>query len=343
MIDTIKFFISIEDESILTKIKNNFKRFRKDDLKTGHIEFEFFTGDFEMGTYHRKVGVKSTNNPLGLFIEFSLPKYSKGNNVEMIHAYDLPKIMDQFYDELCIHINYPLAHYSTWVIYKLDICYNWTLEDQQKVLYAMNFLRRIDFPRKKKYLYDTSVMHLGSSYVVKFYSKGPEFTKNDSKKISFDRSYALQMFADKIVRFEVGLKRTYLADQLLKDTVYVSDISDDELILQMLNFFLKDKMFQYIKLDSMSNENIKETLMSNYSKTMATRLYQFYKDFYFNEEIKHMLLSGGLNRSTIYRYKKCLQKVGIGISTDALPETAHILKLLIIPSPTSKFDLLDYK
>jgi len=57
--------------------------------------------------------------------------------------------------------------------------------------------------------------------------------------------------------------------------------------------------------------------------------------------MKNMFVRGGLNRSTIYRYRKDLKQVGIGISVEKMPESKNILEQLVIPSPTSKFDLFD--
>lgn len=341
MIDTLKFLIPIDDQSVLNKIKTKFKRFRKDDLETGKMEFEFFNGDLELGTYHRKIAVKVSNNPSGLTIEFSIPKYWKGNNVEMIHANELPKIMDQFYGEVCDRIDYTLAHYSTWIIYRLDICYNWILENEERVMYAINFLQRLDVARKNKSTYRTTVMFGGRVCSIKFYAKGSEFKKHDAKEILFDRSYPLQLFADKILRYEVGLRKDYLAKQLGKKTVYLRDITSDELIIKLLNFYLKDNVFKYIHLDTMTNEDIKEILFSKFTQAKATRLYQFYKGFYFDQEMKQMWLAGGMDRVTIYRYKKDLKDAGIGFSSDILPETVNIIKSLVIPSSTSKFNLLD--
>jgi hypothetical protein len=58
--------------------------------------------------------------------------------------------------------------------------------------------------------------------------------------------------------------------------------------------------------------------------------------------MKNLFMRGGLNRSTIYRYKKDLQRVGIGVSIEKSPESASILDQLIIPSHNSHFDLIDY-
>ena len=61
----------------------------------------------------------------GFFIEFSAPKYAKGNNVEMIYPHELSTIMARLYDELCAYMDYKLPEYSSWPVYRLDVCYNW--------------------------------------------------------------------------------------------------------------------------------------------------------------------------------------------------------------------------
>ncbi len=330
------------DIDLVEQLKSNLQRFRKDDLRTGKMEFEFFSSNIELGSYRRTVAIKSTNVPQGFFIEFSVPKYAKGNNVEMIYPHELPDIIARLYDELCTHMNYKLLHYSEWPIYRLDVCYNWLFKNENEAVYAMDFLRRIDFPRKKKYTYDTSVMFKGSVYTVKFYAKGSEFKAHDFDKIELNRAMTLQMWADRIVRFEVNLKRVYLQDFFGLDTVYLKDVTDDQTIEDILKYFLEEKVFFYLNANSMTDENIKQILFENFTKTKATRLYQFYKDYYFNEEMKNMFVRGGLNRSTIYRYSKDLKEVGIGISIEKTSNNKNILEQLIIPSPTSKFDLFDY-
>ncbi len=342
MIDTIKFLIPMENESLIEQLKGTLMRFRKDDLKTGKMEFEFFSSNIELGSYHRTIAIKSTNTPLGFFLEFSAPKYAKGNNLEMIYPHELSKILEQLYTELCKYMNCELPHFSLWPIYRLDVCYNWIFKDENEATYAMDFLRRIDFPRKEKYVYDTSVMHRGSAYTVKFYAKGSEFKVHDFKKIEFERAMNLQSWANRIVRFEVSLKKSYLQETFLLEKVYLKDIIDDDAILGILKYYLEDKVFFYINTASMTDENIKQILFENFTKKKATTLYQFYKDFYFSDEMKNMFLNGGLNKSTIYRHKKDLKKVGIGISIEKLPESKNILEQLVIPSKNSQFDLLDY-
>ncbi len=333
----------MKDRGLMELLKGNLMRFRKDDLKTGKVEFEFFSSNIEVGSYKRTIAIKSTELPQGFFIEFSAPKFAKGNNVEMIHPHELSEILAQLYVELCNHMNYELPHFSFWPIYKLDVCYNWIFQNQNEATYAMDFLRRIDFPRKKKYTYDTSVMYKGSAYTIKFYAKGSEFKVHDYKKIDTNNAVQLQAYANKIVRFEISLKRVYLQDFFLLEKVYLKDILDDEAIEEILKYYLEKKVFCYLNTDSMSDETIKQILFDNFTKTKATRLYQFYKDFYFSDEMKNMFLRGGLNRSTIYRYKTDLKQVGVGISIEKSPETKNILEQLVIPSKNSRFNLIDYQ
>ena len=40
----------------------------------------------------------------------------------------------------------------------------------------MNFIQRIDYPRKKVHRYETSVMYIGSAYTIKFYLTETQFT-----------------------------------------------------------------------------------------------------------------------------------------------------------------------
>jgi II/X family phage/plasmid replication protein len=339
MIDTIKFYIPIPDLAILEKLKGSLKRFKKDDMKTGDVEFVFYTSQIELGSYSRTVNVRANENPQGLFIEFSIPKYEKGNNVEMIYPHDLVNIMTRMYIDLSKYLDYfELPHFSDWTIYRLDVCYNWMFKDKEEARQAIDFIKRIDYPRKKRHTWDTSVMYRGTAYTIKFYLKGAEFKVHDLKKIESDRGLELLSWAHRIVRFEVNLKRAYLNDFFKLEKVQVHHISDDAVILEILTFYL-EKVFHYINLKTMTHAEVEKILFSKFSKQKATRLYSFYKEYYSDSEIKMMYLNGGLNRSTIYRYKTDLKNVGIGFSLEKA-DGKGILEQLIIPSPNSKFDLI---
>jgi len=344
MIDTVKLLIPINDPNLLKKLESNLTRFRKEDLSRDQVIFEFHSANLRLGSHYRNVSIKSTQNPVGLFVELSFAKYDKGNNVEMIYPHSLLEIAERLHTELCMHLNEILPPISIWPVYRLDVCYNWLFKSEDEARYAMDFIQRIDYPRKKKYHYDSSVMYTGSAYVIKAYLKGEEFLKHDFKELSgtdADRTYDLQQYAKRIVRFEAGLRRKYLSDFMGLKNVFLADIADDEKIEETLRHFL-DKTFFYVNSKSTTEAEVSKILHENFSKTKAMRLYQFYKGYFFDQTIKDMLLSGGMNRSTIWRYKSDLKRVGIGHAIQST-EGVGILEQLIMPSPNARFDLNDLK
>lgn len=340
MIDTIKFFIPIEDIKTRHIILKNFDRFRKENLKTGKIEIEFHSSHLEVGSYKRSVMIKSSDSPMGLFVEFSLPKYEKGNNVEMTIPEHVTFILHNLYQELCLCFEYQLPNFNNWQIYRLDICYNWLFENKEDAKYAMGFIQRIDYPRKQKYSYDTSVMYKGSAYTIKFYLKGPEFKKHDFKKIDDHARLLLYPYADRMLRYEISFKKSYLSTLFGFKKVFIKDITNSPLIESLLINFLDKKVFCYIVPKTIKEDEVERLIYSNFSKTKATKLYQFYLGYYFNSALKSRILNGGMHRSTVYRYKKDLKKIGLG-SDISETERQNILEELVIPSPKSRFSLLD--
>ena len=338
MIDTLKLLIPIKDLELLERLEGNLTRFRKEDLRKGQIEFEFHSSSVPLGTHHRKVMLKSTKNLLGIFVECSFAKYSLGNNVEMIHPHDLPAIADQLHTELCQYLGIILPPINTWPVYRLDVCYNWLLDSHDEALYAMDFIQRIDYPRKKKYRWDTSVMYTGTAYTVKFYLKGDEFLKHDYKELEENRAYVLQQWAKRILRYEVGLRRTYLTSFFGQKYVYLPEIANDDTILDVLQHFL-NRTFHYINPTSTTEAEVSRILRENFSKTKAMNLYLFYKGYFFDERTRAMYENGGMHRSTIYRHKRDLKRVGIG--HDLEPRGKGILEKLVIPSPVTRFRLAE--
>lgn len=343
MVDTIKLLIPLENIQLIEELKGNLMRFRKEDLKTGKVQFEFHRANIELGSYERNVSIFSSENPKGFFVEFSLPKYQKGNNVEMIYPHEIPNIMENLYLELCKFMNYDLPNFNLWRIYRLDICYNWIFKDESEAIRVIDFLKRINFARKKKYVWDTSLMYKGSSYTAKFYAKGAEFLVHDYKELPMNRSVALQQWANRIVRFEVSIRKQQLKELFLNDKIYLKDIIDDSVMTENLKYYL-DKVFFYINPKQMRNAEIQEILLSKFTKSKATRLYQFYKSYHLDDEAKDMIMNGGLNRTTIYRYKKDLKSAGIGFSVESIDtKVENFLDQLVIPSPSIRFDFPDYE
>lgn len=337
MIDTIKFLIPIDDVRELLSLRERFVQFKKENLATGRIEFEFYTSNVELGSFSRSIAIRMSDNPLGFFLEFSIPKYAKGNNVEMIHAYSVYGLIEELYNEICHKVNYQFIHFSKWQIYKLDICYNWLFDTEERASHAMQFIQRIDYPRKQKYIYDTSVMYRGSKYTIKFYLKGAEFLKHDYKALEVNSAMQIYAYAKRVLRFEVSLKRDQIEDLWGYDKITIFHILDDEKIMYFLNYYLNERVFKYINLKSTKDLDVEQVLYSHFTKKKATMLYMFYKNYYFDTPIKKKIIQGGLGRTTIYRYKKELKAVGIGFEINTDLNCMNVLEELVIPSVKSKY------
>lgn len=347
MIDTIKFFVPIVDIQVLENIKSKSEQTKREDLKTGLTKFVFHASEIRVGSYSKVINVRIVENKyrIGLYIEFSIPKYAKGNNIEMVLPSELPTILEKFQQETDTQLNTTLPHFSTWQIFRIDLCYNWIFKNKEETETVIEFLKRLDCSRKKKVPYPTSVTFLGSTYLIKFYLKYPEFFKHDYKDIkdedrTSDRTLELLEWANKIVRFEVELKKNYLEDVFGYKEVFIKHVQDDEQIEEILRYYLKDKVFKYITLKKTTELEVEEKIYNNFLKIKATRLYQFYRDYYLGDgAVKSRMLAGGLNRSTIWRYKTDLKSVGVGFNVvDKLDNS--LLEQLVIPSPNSKFDLI---
>jgi II/X family phage/plasmid replication protein len=342
MIDTVRFLIPIEDKQAIEKIKGMLTRTRRENLKTKELKYEYFLGEIKVGSYSRSINFKVDDN--GIYVEFSLPKYKYGNNVEMLRPIKVVEVLESFHNELCKSIEKTLPPVSEWIVCRLDISYNWTLESKEKCQSLMNFIQRIDFPRKKPIHYDTSVMYKGTAYSIKFYLKGPEFLKNDFKafaEIDEEKAHQLANWAHKILRFEVEFRKGYLKELFGKKEVYISDIANDYHIEEILKYYLA-RVFKYINKENMKNENVWQLISDNYTKAKAYRLYNFYRDFYYDKGGKFRVQKS-LDRSTIYRYKKDLKRIGVSF-TENIDDTRIVsINELIIPSKKAKFTLLDYQ
>lgn len=345
MIDTIKFLIPIDDNEALESIKKQLTRTRRENIHTNELKFEYFTEEVEVGSYERTARIYlKQDNPKGLFVEFSLPKQYYDNNVEMIHAYDIEYILDNFKNDICQFFQEYIPHIEKWVIYRLDLCYNWTFESEQKCQSLMNFIQRIDFPKKKKFVYDTSVMYKGTAYTIKFYLKGAEFKKHDYKAIfekDKDKADLLLGWAQKILRFEVEFKKGYLSNLFPHEKVLVSHLIYDKIIEDILKKYL-DLVFRYIDKENMKYENVRQLIDNNFKPAKALKLYQFYKGFYFEPDEKYHIKKG-LNPSTIWRHKRDLKNIGVSFEEKLGDSNFVAIKELLIPSEKVKFDLLDYK
>jgi hypothetical protein len=345
MIDTVKFLIPIKERHLLGKIKGVFACTKREEPITNKIEFEYYTSEIVVGSHSRSVSLYlHDSDPCGLFVEFSLPKIKYGNNVEMIRPSDIIDSLEDFRRILSEHVEETLPPLSEWIVYRLDVCYNWTFSSKKTCESLLGFVQRIDFPRKKKNVYDTSITYRGTAYSIKFYLKGAEFLKHDFKhllNVDESRAHELLHWAGHILRFEVMFRRAQLRVLFKKEKVYISDIINNTEIEMILQMYI-DLVFRYVEREKIQYENVRHIISEHFSSAKALRLYQFYKGYYYQEDEKYHI-ERGLHSSTIWRYKKDLRSVGVPFGEE-LESTALVpIDEFIIPSPKGHFTLLDYK
>jgi hypothetical protein len=209
---------------------------------TGELRFRRISGlaETDQPSYHREIrwDIPATYLPphgklvngefieadrTFLTLELSLPKFSYGHNIHLLHEFTaaiakLKKLLEKRFN---LQTRAKLADIGQWQIWRLDCCYAWRMPSQRIAQQVLDSLKHLHYPRKKPIIYPTSIVFGGSTYSVKFYLKLPEFKAHDLKalikaKVSMDRINLLENKADGVLRYEATLRRKYLERQNIK-------------------------------------------------------------------------------------------------------------------------------
>jgi hypothetical protein len=120
-----------------------------------------------------------------ILIEFSLPKFVNGQNVDLLYNYRAGLL--DFIGFIYQYFRCPLPDEKTLMaieLSRIDFCYYYKYPSQ---IHANDFIRSFkswcNHKRKKIHYYDTSVMFVGRSYSLKFYMKYNEFQTHDKREI----------------------------------------------------------------------------------------------------------------------------------------------------------------
>lgn len=175
---------------------------------------------------------------------FSVPKYKYGSNVLMFveHYVDrdynypqcstlehnirrAPDFIMQFI-RYFLRKEFPLdkIDFSDVEVNRIDVCFNQMFRTRDEALKYLEYQKRL----KKKYAkeeegvmreYATSLMYTTKRYSAKIYHKGSEYRNNDYKehlKINkekgrdYFRTEKFQMFADRMLRYELTMRNTQM-------------------------------------------------------------------------------------------------------------------------------------
>lgn len=316
MVDTIRFRVKLNDGQFKSRFISKSTEYRKVDNATGLVFFNFFSSDVSIPSHSSGINFFYNASALDsvLYFELSLPKFEFGHNIFLLYPEELPEVVNDLYLFLDSQIpEFPKP--SEWEITRLDVCYAWKYETQHDAENVLNYIKAFDFPRKKKTVYQSSVMCKGTDYTVKFYLKRPEYYQHDFKKYLKmglqSEAYNYLQWSDGVLRFEVTCRKAFLESFFRIKTVKLTDIFDKENIDNLL-FFVFRKYIKGYNSDIVNSYDVFQKLKSNYSHRKALILWQFWKVYHSISEVDKPILAE-YDRTTIYRYKRDLERAGIGI------------------------------
>jgi len=317
MIDTIKFLLPSLSTSCIQSVKEYLLHSKKQNVLRD-VLIEFYNHSENIGSYNSNISFFYSPEKNTLSLELSLPKFWQGHNVYMLYPDNINLALQLLHAHL-MRIFPEFPPLSEWQVVRLDICYNFVLSSNQLLHSYLGVLKTIDYPRHKKYLYDTSVMSVGTSYSCKFYDKGTEFYKHDYSrlvKINSDIAHLMRLLSQNMLRFEVSMRKQYL----LK---YYPNLTADKLPQLPYIELLSKKLKKYLRYNTTMTTNATDaltTLLNIYPTSTAIKLYMYWQVKHNDISINLDKIKIALNRSTIYRYNRALSKANIGIlSNEELP------------------------
>lgn len=272
--------------------------------KDGKLKYKVFKDVINVGSFSYFINIYISNEN-DLFLEFSLPKYLFGHNLKSAGFTKLLPVLREIRTTLktfCVPV--PM---SKWEVQRIDICdYKRSLNPYSDIF----FYQAISFPRKKKYVYDTSVMFVGSSYSVKVYIKEDEFFRHDFKRIAkFDTSLAYNLLNDSkgLIRIETSYRKKVLSGIFHTDHLSVYNLVKDREMLLLHNRITLKKIYADVSPKKMEQKNLLRELKKYYKPQRALQLYQFYV-FYISDDENKLLLKEMYSRSQIYRNFKSIRQ-----------------------------------
>jgi II/X family phage/plasmid replication protein len=310
MIDTIRFKINLSDLQYKNIVKYCVDTLKVDNLLKKEI-FHISKKDLSVGSWNRKISLYLPEVNV-CFLEFSVPKFKNGHNVWLISYKEFLGVITKLNNILKEYFG-SFPSFKKWIITRIDLCYAWKLETEERAERILDVLQNFEFSKKKKSVYDTSVMYVGKTFSLKFYLKYPEYFKHDFKYIRdngfLDLAYNTLERSRGIIRFEVTLRSQYLRYHFEERNVMIKHMTEDRLWDIMVSLFTKYMMGFPLKYSS--RKQIKEELQSYYGVKKGGRLWIFY--VYLISEGKENLKEI-YAQSTIWQYLRELRDIGIPLS-----------------------------
>ena len=266
---------------------------------------------------------QSSSANRNFYLEGSLPKIMYGENVRLLYPSQLPTLFKRNENALIEQYG-DIPSWEKWEVQRLDIVYAWKYDNQEQALQVLNFLEKLDYPRKKaKHTYDNeTVIFGGRSYSVKFYLKQPEFLKHGFKELH-DKGYPelaneAMALSEGVVRYEIKINKSKLISLFNKSTIRTVDLLYLDWYFQIQSEVLSELLHNRNKVSTSDDEAILK-LSSVYKKDKAMRLFLFWKTYYSKDNHIKKFLKKNHNPSTLLRNFKDLSSAGVGVPTGDSP------------------------
>lgn len=256
------------------------------DCVDGQVEFEYYNFELPHSWNYRvnwklddkkfcyDPGIQKTVLASGhphLRLEFSAPKIMLGNNIQTIdeNLADIAVQTVKMKFEKTFEVKLPLVR--EWFLTRLDVCSNYVLPSEAVVKEIIQYVQRLDYPRKMENIFKNESIYCASRYsTLKVYAKGPEFKAHDKKRFKNEiESQQLLNTASKIIRAEAELKLRlrYLATQWID----LHSIKDKIKIVTWNGYLKYKKMMQLIDCKGELERMLTNLMICKETKAMKAK------------------------------------------------------------------------
>lgn len=340
--DTIGIKSPYITEEASANIQNSCVRREGIDLASGEILYQITTGSLE-GSYDSRISIKVDNkeweqeqrslrtiitNPKEakyrpvpilqetkpfIYIEASVHKAMLGHNV-----YGGPENFQECVKWLVTKVSQLIGHdlpnYEEWEVRRVDVAEVYRLKNFEACQEWFRGLNNCTFPRREQVnRYGTSGLFInGSTSVIKFYHKGPEFIKHDRKRlkrfIGEEKLIELIGIANDIIRAEVEIKTRKLQYDF-GHVPLVKEVTDSYL------HGLHDR-----EVERMLRESKTDLTKVRRSRAVEKRLFGMYDDrlagillgtWYRLSAVGEKEVKKTMTKRTFYRHRELLEKAGV--------------------------------
>lgn len=344
ILDTIAIESTSISENLAEAIEQFSTKYQGVDIKTGSILYQFTRSQL-IGSYdsrisiqidrerwvddtvqHLRTGkksmVKQSCAPY-LRVECSAHKLIMGHNLfgGPTDFQMTAKYIVNFLEKM---MNVKLPDYRTWFVRRIDNAEIFDLGSFEAVEEFFRGINRSSFPRREAKVGrwgNQSLNIAGRTTTVKAYHKGPEFWKNDYKRVckfmGKEKTGELLKFANTIVRFEVEIHSRKLKDDNGGILPTVAEIKNE----YILNIYDRE-------VGKLIRDSAKEAKLCRTAEAVEKRLNQLYS----SDSASRLLgtwfrlaahgesfVKGSMNKATFYRHRKMLIDSGVSwTATDVI-------------------------